>query len=194
MEVEINDDAEARQRFESSLPENWVLCSSKTHTGRLYYFNSVTGESRWQHPLLPDMDSPVSWNINLCKTNATPPLQISRCDSSQTSGLDENLAKEQSLEARLAATGRDSLRSGVLFSVVTKRTADRRLSPLVVTSHSPSLLLDPSPLPLPWAEIIILRSLKLYVSYNYLFSFSSLSRNCVKIEAISVFVIFWERK
>lgn len=128
------------------------------------------------------------------KTNATPPLQISRCDSSQTSGLDENLAKEQSLEARLAATGRVSLRSGVLFSVVTKRTADRRLSRLVVTSHSPSLLLDPSPLSLPWAEIIILRSLKLYVSYNYLFSFSSLSRNCVKIEAISVFVIFWERK
>lgn len=63
MEVEINDDAEARQRFESSLPENWVLCSSKTHTGRLYYFNSVTGESRWQHPLLPDMDSQVSLNI-----------------------------------------------------------------------------------------------------------------------------------
>ncbi|XP_078346704.1 CAP-Gly domain-containing linker protein 3-like isoform X2 [Oculina patagonica] len=58
MEVEINDDAEARQRFESSLPENWVLCSSKTHTGRLYYFNSVTGESRWEHPLLPDTDSP----------------------------------------------------------------------------------------------------------------------------------------
>ncbi|XP_020620574.1 CAP-Gly domain-containing linker protein 3-like [Orbicella faveolata] len=58
MEVEINDDTEARQRFESSLPENWVLCSSKSHTGRLYYFNSVTGESRWQHPLLPDMDSP----------------------------------------------------------------------------------------------------------------------------------------
>ena len=63
MEVEINDDAEARQRFESSLPENWVLCSSKTHSGRLYYFNSVTGESRWQHPLLPDMDAPVSLNI-----------------------------------------------------------------------------------------------------------------------------------
>lgn len=61
MEVEINGDADARQRFESSLPENWVLCSSKTHTGRLYYFNSVTGESRWQHPLLPDMDSPVSY-------------------------------------------------------------------------------------------------------------------------------------
>jgi len=58
MEVEINDDAEARRRFESSLPDNWVLCSSKTHNGRLYYFNSVTGESRWEHPLLPDMDSP----------------------------------------------------------------------------------------------------------------------------------------
>lgn len=54
----MNGDADARQRFESSLPENWVLCSSKTHTGRLYYFNSVTGESRWQHPLLPDMGSP----------------------------------------------------------------------------------------------------------------------------------------
>lgn len=70
MEVEINDDAEARQRFESSLPENWVLCSSKTHTGRLYYFNSVTGESRWQHPLLPDMDSPVSLNIYCLRKNA----------------------------------------------------------------------------------------------------------------------------
>ena len=60
MEVEINDDAEARRRFESCLPENWVLCSSKTHSGRLYYFNSVTGESRWEHPLIPEMDSPVS--------------------------------------------------------------------------------------------------------------------------------------
>ncbi|XP_073243048.1 CAP-Gly domain-containing linker protein 3-like isoform X2 [Porites lutea] len=58
MEVEFNDDAEARRRFESSLPENWVLCSSKTHSGRLYYFNSVTGESRWEHPLIPDMDPP----------------------------------------------------------------------------------------------------------------------------------------
>jgi len=78
MEVEINDDAEARQRFESSLPENWVLCSSKTHTGRLYYFNSVTGESRWQHPLLPDMDSPVSLDIDLLLKKAWSP-QISRC-------------------------------------------------------------------------------------------------------------------
>ena len=61
MEVEFNDDAEARRRFESSLPENWVLCSSKTHSGRLYYFNSVTGESRWEHPLIPpDIDPPVS--------------------------------------------------------------------------------------------------------------------------------------
>lgn len=60
MEVEIDDDAEARRRFESCLPENWVLCSSKTHSGRLYYFNSVTGESRWEHPLIPDIDSPVS--------------------------------------------------------------------------------------------------------------------------------------
>ena len=67
MEVEFNDDAEARRRFESSLPENWVLCSSKTHSGRLYYFNSVTGESRWEHPLIPDMDPPVSFNIAITR-------------------------------------------------------------------------------------------------------------------------------
>ena len=60
MEVDTNDEEEARRGFESSLPENWVLCSSKTHTGRFYYFNSVTGESRWEHPLIPDMDSSVS--------------------------------------------------------------------------------------------------------------------------------------
>lgn len=60
MEVEFNDDLEARRRFESSLPDNWSLCSSNTHSGRLYYFNLVTGESRWEHPLLPDMDTPVS--------------------------------------------------------------------------------------------------------------------------------------
>lgn len=57
MEVDTNDEEDTRRRFESSLPENWVLCSSKTHTGRFYYFNSVTGESRWEHPLIPDMDS-----------------------------------------------------------------------------------------------------------------------------------------
>ena len=67
MEVEFNDDAEARRRFESSLPENWVLCSSKTHSGRLYYFNSVTGESRWEHPLIPDMDPSVSFNIAITR-------------------------------------------------------------------------------------------------------------------------------
>ena len=67
MEVEFNDDAEARRRFESSLPENWVLCSSKTHSGRFYYFNSVTGESRWEHPLIPDMDPPVSFNIAITR-------------------------------------------------------------------------------------------------------------------------------
>lgn len=67
MEVEFNDDAEARRRFESSLPENWVLCSSKTHSGRLYYFNSVTGESRWEHPLIPDMHPPVSFNIAITR-------------------------------------------------------------------------------------------------------------------------------
>lgn len=58
MEVDTNYDAEALHRFESSLPENWVLCSSKTHRSRLYYFNTVTGESRWEHPLIPDMDPP----------------------------------------------------------------------------------------------------------------------------------------
>lgn len=67
MEVEFNDDAEARRRFESSLPENWVLCSSQTHSGRLYYFNSVTGESRWEHPLIPDMDPPVSFNLAITR-------------------------------------------------------------------------------------------------------------------------------
>ena len=67
MEVEFNDDAEARRRFESSLPENWVLCSSKTHSGRFYYFNSVTGESRWEHPLIPDMDPPVSFNLAITR-------------------------------------------------------------------------------------------------------------------------------
>ena len=67
MEVEFNDGAEARRRFESSLPENWVLCSSKTHSGRLYYFNSVTGESRWEHPLIPDMDPPVSFNLAITR-------------------------------------------------------------------------------------------------------------------------------
>lgn len=67
MEVEFNDDAEARRRFESSLPENWVLSSSKTHSGRLYYFNSVTGESRWEHPLIPDMDPPVSFNLAITR-------------------------------------------------------------------------------------------------------------------------------
>lgn len=58
MEVEFNDDAEARRRFESSLPEN---------SGRLYYFNSVTGEIRWEHPLIPDMDPPVSFNIAITR-------------------------------------------------------------------------------------------------------------------------------
>lgn len=122
MEVEMNGDADARQRFESSLPENWVLCSSKTHTGRLYYFNSVTGESRWQHPLLPDMDSPVSYLFDfLLHVKKAWSVRISKYDTFRRN-LDENLAKDQSFKVRSGT----AYGSGFLFQGVTKRTPEDR--------------------------------------------------------------------
>lgn len=36
---------------EASLPENWTRCVSKTFK-QYYYFNNVTNESSWIHPLL----------------------------------------------------------------------------------------------------------------------------------------------
>lgn len=50
----------ARKEFEANLPEGWVQSHSKKH-GRMYYFNTITGESRWIHPLIPEDENQVSW-------------------------------------------------------------------------------------------------------------------------------------
>jgi len=34
----------------ADLPEGWMRCYSKSLQGRLYYFNTLTGESMWEHP------------------------------------------------------------------------------------------------------------------------------------------------
>lgn len=49
-----------RKEFEANLPSGWVLSHSKKH-GRMYYFNRITGESRWMHPLIPDEENKASW-------------------------------------------------------------------------------------------------------------------------------------
>ncbi|KAK3754398.1 hypothetical protein QZH41_011174 [Actinostola sp. cb2023] len=46
-------EAAVKKEFEDNLPGGWVLSHSKKHD-RTYYFNTVTGESRWMHPLIPD--------------------------------------------------------------------------------------------------------------------------------------------
>lgn len=46
----------AQAQFQSALPDGWVMTSSKSQGGRTYYFNVSSGESRWEHPLLPDED------------------------------------------------------------------------------------------------------------------------------------------
>jgi len=46
-------EAAVKKEFEDNLPGGWVLSHSKKHE-RTYYFNTVTGESRWMHPLIPD--------------------------------------------------------------------------------------------------------------------------------------------
>ena len=46
----------AQAHFQSALPDGWVMTSSKSQGGRTYYFNVASGESRWDHPLLPDED------------------------------------------------------------------------------------------------------------------------------------------
>ena len=48
------DPEDAQAQFQSSLPDGWVMTSSKSQGGRMYYFNVASGESRWEHPLLPD--------------------------------------------------------------------------------------------------------------------------------------------
>ena len=33
-----------------TLPEGWIKCFSKSLKGKIYYFNTLTGESLWEHP------------------------------------------------------------------------------------------------------------------------------------------------
>ena len=35
---------------EHPLPEGWIKCYSKSLQGKMYYFNTLTGESLWEHP------------------------------------------------------------------------------------------------------------------------------------------------
>ena len=35
------------------LPEGWTKIESRSKKGKVYYFNSNTGESVWEHPLKP---------------------------------------------------------------------------------------------------------------------------------------------
>ena len=35
------------------LPEGWTKMESRSKKGKVYYFNSNTGESVWEHPLKP---------------------------------------------------------------------------------------------------------------------------------------------
>lgn len=51
----IELEAAVKKEFEAHLPHGWVLSQSKNH-GRMYYFNKITGESRWFHPLIPNDD------------------------------------------------------------------------------------------------------------------------------------------
>jgi len=71
----------------SELPEGWVRKESKSHPGRPYYFNTTTGDSKWEKPtavesikashiLVKHKDSrrPSSWkeeNITRTKEEAT---------------------------------------------------------------------------------------------------------------------------
>jgi len=71
----------------SDLPEGWIKKESKSHPGRPYYFNTVTGASQWEKPavveqikashiLVKHKDSrrPSSWkeeNITRTKEEAT---------------------------------------------------------------------------------------------------------------------------
>jgi NIMA-interacting peptidyl-prolyl cis-trans isomerase 1 len=38
---------------DSSLPAGWVARESKSHPGKVYYSNTVTGESVWERPTAP---------------------------------------------------------------------------------------------------------------------------------------------
>ena len=44
----------------ADLPEGWMRCYSKSLQGKLYYFNTLTGESMWEHPEACLMNSQVS--------------------------------------------------------------------------------------------------------------------------------------
>ena len=35
------------------LPDGWTKVESRSKKGKVYYFNSNTGESSWEHPLKP---------------------------------------------------------------------------------------------------------------------------------------------
>lgn len=35
---------------DADLPEGWMMCHSKSLKGKVYYFNTLTGESLWEHP------------------------------------------------------------------------------------------------------------------------------------------------
>ena len=35
---------------DEDLPEGWMRCFSKSMKGKIYYFNTLTGESLWEHP------------------------------------------------------------------------------------------------------------------------------------------------
>jgi hypothetical protein len=54
----LEAEAAVQNEFQDNLPDGWVLSHSRKH-GRMYYFNRENGESRWEHPLIPDEEIQV---------------------------------------------------------------------------------------------------------------------------------------
>lgn len=60
------------------LPEGWTKIESRSKKGKVYYFNSNTGESVWEHPLKP---STKKKKKNAKKSKDAPIQEIERSTS-----------------------------------------------------------------------------------------------------------------
>ena len=116
-------DKTKRQRMmSSSLPSGWISKESKSHPGKLYYVNSVTGETTWDLPTSPAQpESQVQVLHILKKHNRSRRPSSWRVDNI-TQSKEESISQIMDIQAKLKKTRTESELESLFREIASKES------------------------------------------------------------------------